>query len=859
MSTRKKFQQKAGSDAQKVLTDFVEDLKLAAQDVGVSQYYESLGEDVTKGRTFQELALDNLIETYAMVMRKADPEDVPLGFFLQAMKERDKGASITLDDAKTAIKSKVDDINEEVRQTKALNLKPVPEFLQIASERGDQNLVKRLVKGWERVLDGMSNLTLSNSALEAVYTTEKLKKAMATVVNKQLLTRRSKVNGPILDANGNAIEDSSEETRKKLNVQQRLYMLQAQKDEMLAEEKKLKEVLGLTSEDDEDDVARFKRLVDEKSLSPDAYKRATKEIKRLEGMNPASQESQVILTYLERLFELPWGELSEVNNDVNAAQARLDADHYGMDKVKESIVERIATMNQTGTQAGTILCLQGPPGVGKTSIGTSIADATGREFVKVSLGGVRDEADIRGHRVTYVGAMPGRIIDALQKSGVDNPLMLLDEIDKMSTGGGAGGGDPTAAMLEVLDPSQNSKFKDHYMGVEYDLSNVMFIATSNYLENVPAPLRDRMEIIELPGYTPSEKREIASRYLVGKQMKNTGLTDKNIEFTDDGIMAIINGYTMEAGVRKLEQTIGKICRKVVRQLQADKGAFQKVSIDENTVKEYLGEARDRKSDLKDRVGYVNGLYYSAGGGGLLPIQVGTKPTANGKPGTLKIKGNLEKVMTESAESALFLVQKRAKEFGIDPKDIENRDIFIRPEEGAIKKDGPSAGAAMTLMLVSEFTGIPVRGDVALTGEINFTDGGLVAPIGGVREKLVGALTAGMKTVIIPEANKKDLDEVPQEIKNALEIIPVKTIDEVLEIALTEELKPIAPDVTAEASSPLADFLNRRIGEDDLERAKDAGGLNLKVEFSKGGKPLLEEATIPSEDPQTPGRKAQLRP
>lgn len=865
MSAKKVFKTKAQSNATRVLADFADTLKLAAQDMGVEEAFDALDDSIKQGRTFEQLAMDDVMSTFAMVMRKVDEADMPRGFYLQAMKARHDTAAKQVDVAQSdaALKSAISAVKAKIaagQSTGKFDYNPIPQFLTIAAEKGDKFVVNKLLKDWEHILDSMQELTMNNESLEAKKVTGDFKKVTKAQINKRLLTRQTKVTQGPVDADGNVIKSSDHEAQNKMAAQQAYYVLQQRKEQIAEEEKKLKDVLGISGDEDEEDIERFERILEEKDLSAEAYKKAKKEIKRLKDMNPASQEASVIMTYLERLLDLPWGTMSEVNDDIDAAQARLDADHYGMDKVKEAIIDRIAVMNQTGNQSGTILCLQGPPGVGKTSIGSSIAEATGRKFVKVSLGGVRDEADIRGHRVTYVGAKQGRIVEALEQAGVDNPLMLLDEIDKMSTGGGAGGGDPTAAMLEVLDPSQNEHFKDHYMGVEYDLSNVMFIATSNYLENVPAPLRDRMEIIELPGYLPEEKEQIAKRYLVPKRMEANGLTDKHIEFTDEAIMGMIEGYTMEAGVRKLEQTIGKVCRKVVRKLQAEGADFEKVVVDNEALKELIGSPHTRDAhDNKNRVGYVNGLYFSAAGGGTLPIEVANIEKAPGKGGRIEFSGNLKEVITGSAKKAYTYVQSRARDFGIKPSDIDNYVVHVSPFDGSTPIDGPSAGAAMTTAIISAMTGIAIRGDVAMTGTITFKGGeGQIGMIGGVREKLQGAAAAGKKKVLIPAGNAKDLEDVPDSVKDKLEIVAVSNIDEVLEHALAEKLTPLSPDVDAEAKTTLETLLSSRLGADDLERAKDAGTLDLKIEFSKGGKPLLDRAEIQQDD-QKPARQVQLRP
>jgi len=488
----------------------------------------------------------------------------------------------------------------------------------------------------------------------------------------------------------------------------------------------------------------------------------------------------VVRNYLDWLLSLPWGNKKKVKKDIDAAQAVLDEDHYGLDKVKDRILEYLAVQARTNKLRGPILCLVGPPGVGKTSLGRSIAKATGRDFVRMSLGGVRDEAEIRGHRRTYIGSMPGRVIQSMKKAKSANPLFLLDEIDKL---GADYRGDPSAALLEVLDPEQNSTFNDHYLEVDYDLSDVLFITTANSL-NMPQPLLDRMEIIRIPGYTEDEKVEIAKRHLLPKQYENNGLKKHEFSVSDDALRDLVRRYTREAGVRSLEREIGNLARKAVRQLEQKK--TDKVDITAANLPDYAGVWKFRfgETDAEDQVGVVTGLAWTEVGGELLTIEAVSMP---GK-GSMTVTGNLKDVMKESISAASSYVRSRAVHFGVKPPTFRSRDIHVHVPEGATPKDGPSAGVAMATAIVSVLTGNPVRKDIAMTGEITLR--GRVLPIGGLKEKLLAALRGGVKTVLIPKDNEKDLADIPDNVKTGMEIIPVGTVDEVLAKALSRPMTPV---------------------------------------------------------------------
>ncbi|BDT59024.1 Lon protease [Massilia varians] len=538
------------------------------------------------------------------------------------------------------------------------------------------------------------------------------------------------------------------------------------------------------------DIEELEKKVIAAKMPKEAMEKAQAEIKKLKLMSPMSAEATVVRNYIDTLVSLPWKKKSKVTIDLEKAQQVLEADHYGLDKIKERILEYLAVQQRVDKLKAPILCFVGPPGVGKTSLGESIARATNRKYVRMALGGVRDEAEIRGHRRTYIGSMPGKVLQSLSKVGVRNPLFLLDEIDKM---GADFRGDPSSALLEVLDPAQNHTFSDHYVEVDFDLSDVMFVATSNSF-NIPPALLDRMEVIRLSGYTEDEKTSIAQRYLLPKQIKNNGLKEGEIKVEESAIRDIIRYYTREAGVRSLEREISKICRKVVKMLLLTK-AEKKILVNAKNLDKFLGVRRYDfgMAEKENQIGQVVGLAWTEVGGDLLTIEAVNVP---GK-GAIIRTGTLGDVMKESIEAARTVVRSRAQRFGIKAEAFEKTDIHIHVPEGATPKDGPSAGIGMTTALVSAFTGIPVRADVAMTGEITLR--GEVLPIGGLKEKLLAAHRGGIKTVLIPEQNVKDLAEIPDNVKNKLEIVPVRWIEKVLEVALERQ-----PEALAEvAAAPVA--------------------------------------------------------
>ena len=567
---------------------------------------------------------------------------------------------------------------------------------------------------------------------------------------------------------------------KKIRGRVKNQMEKTQREYYLNEQlKAIQKELGET-EDGKDEIQNLEEAIKKAKMTKEAEEKSLAELKKLKSMSPMSAESTVVRNYLDWMVSLPWGKTSKVNTDINNAKKILDEDHYGLEKVKDRILEFLAVQSRINKIKGPILCLVGAPGVGKTSLGKSIAKATGREFVRMSLGGIRDEAEIRGHRRTYIGSLPGKIIQMMKKSGKNNPLILLDEIDKI---GNDYRGDPSSALLEALDPEQNTTFNDHYLEVDYDLSNVMFVTTANTL-NIPGPLLDRMEVIRISGYTEDEKMEIAKKYLLPKQIKENGLKIGEWTVSDEALKDIIRYYTRESGVRSLEREISKLARKGVKDIVTKTKDI--IKIDEKNLNDYLGIKKFKYGEIenKDGTGIVTGLAWTEVGGELLTIESVIMP---GK-GKMEITGKLGEVMQESVKAAKSFVRSRCLEYGIIPPVFEKKDIHIHVPEGATPKDGPSAGIAMVTSIVSSLTGIPVKRDVAMTGEVTLR--GRVLPIGGLKEKLLAALRGGIKTVLIPDENEKDLAEIPKNVIEGLKIIPVKTVDEVLKVALTKALNPI---------------------------------------------------------------------
>ncbi len=570
------------------------------------------------------------------------------------------------------------------------------------------------------------------------------------------------------------------QVEKKIRSRVKRQMEKTQREYYLNEQMKaIQRELG-EGDDGREELAELEERIAGTKLSKEARAKVDAEFKKLRQMSPMSAEATVVRNYLDWILSLPWNKKKRIRTDLAKAQATLDADHYGLEKVKDRIVEHLAVQARTKKIKGPILCLVGPPGVGKTSLGRSIAEATGREFVRVSLGGVRDEAEIRGHRRTYIGSMPGRIIQSMKKAKSSNPLFLLDEIDKL---GMDYRGDPASALLEVLDPEQNATFNDHYLEVDFDLSDVMFITTANTL-NMPQPLLDRMEVIRIAGYTEDQKVEICKRHLIPKQLKNHALKESEWSISDEALRDVIRYYTREAGVRNLEREIASLARKGVRKLEEK--TETRIEITPDTLGDYLGVKKYRygETEEENRVGLVTGLAWTEVGGDLLSIEAIRMPGR----GKMTVTGNLRDVMKESISAANSYVQARAPALGIKPTVFRTTDIHVHVPEGATPKDGPSAGVAMITAIVSTLTGVPVRKDVGMTGEITLR--GRVLPIGGLKEKLLAALRGGVKTVLIPIDNEKDLADIPENVKEGLKIIPVETVDQVIEHALAESVEPI---------------------------------------------------------------------
>ncbi|WP_114966831.1 endopeptidase La [Alkalilacustris brevis] len=599
------------------------------------------------------------------------------------------------------------------------------------------------------------------------------------------------------------------QVERKIKTRVKSQMERTQREYYLNEQMKaIQKELG-DGEDGQNEVAELEEKIKATKLSKEAREKAEAELKKLKNMSPMSAEATVVRNYLDWMLSIPWGKKSRVKKDLDRAEKVLDDDHYSLEKVKERIVEYLAVQARSSKLRGPILCLVGPPGVGKTSLGRSVARATGREFIRISLGGVRDESEIRGHRRTYIGSMPGKIIQAMKKAKTTNPLILLDEIDKM---GQDFRGDPASAMLEVLDPEQNATFTDHYLEVEYDLSNVMFLTTANSY-NMPSPLLDRMEIIPLSGYTEDEKAEIAKRHLISKQVKNHGLKKDEFALTDAALKEVIRTYTREAGVRNLEREIAKLARKAVTEIIRKKAS--RVEITPENLADYLGVPRHKYglAEKEDQIGVVTGLAWTSVGGELLSIEALRLP---GK-GRMKTTGKLGDVMKESIDAASSFVRSIAPDIGVKPPRFDKIDIHVHVPEGATPKDGPSAGVAMVTSIVSVLTQIPVRKDIAMTGEVTLR--GNVLQIGGLKEKLLAALRGGIKTVLIPEDNAKDLPEIPDNVKEGLEIIPVGNVRDVLKHALVRAPEPIEWDEHAEEEAARAAGLTGR--EDDATASRTA--------------------------------------
>ena len=644
-------------------------------------------------------------------------------------------------------------VNEQIENYAKLNRKIPPESIATIGEITDAGKLADAVASQLQV-----KLSEKQELLELPDTKERLEKVLSLMEGEMgMMQMERKIKNRV---------------KRQMEKSQREYYLNEQM-------KAIQRELGDQGEE-RDEVSELEDKIKEAGLSEEALAKAEAEVKKLRQMSPMSAESTVVRNYLDWLLALPWKTRKDISTDLVAAEKQLNDDHYGLDKVKERILEYLAVQKRTNKLRGPILCLVGPPGVGKTSLGKSIAEATGRDFVRVSLGGVRDESEIRGHRRTYIGSMPGRIIQSLKKVKSGNPLFLLDEIEKM---GMDHRGDPSSALLEVLDPAQNSTFNDHYLEVDYDLSDIMFVTTANSL-NMPQPLLDRMEIIRIPGYTEDEKLQIALRHLLPKTRIDHGLNEQEWIVEEAAVLDLVRYYTREAGVRSLERELAKLARKAVRKLGDE--AIASVSVTPDNLAEFAGVRQFRYglADEEDQIGAVTGLAWTEAGGDLLTIEALAMPGR----GNTKVTGNLRDVMKESISAAGSLVRSRAVEFGIKPTVFNTTDIHVHVPDGATPKDGPSAGAGMTTAIVSLLTGIAVRRDVAMTGEISLR--GRVLPIGGLKEKLLAALRGGITTVLIPEENEKDLADLPENVKASLKIIPVSDITQVLSHALVRPVQPI---------------------------------------------------------------------
>ncbi|HEX6741397.1 MAG TPA: endopeptidase La [Sphingomicrobium sp.] len=686
---------------------------------------------------------------------------------------------------------------EGAKRARLLNLVPRDGYLaaeveEIAEEPGDATEAQALMRS---VIDQFENYAKLNKRLPPetgiqlaeIEDPSALADAIASnlsikVADKQALlgelnaSRRLEMVFAFMEGELGVLQ-----VEKKIRSRVKRQMEKTQREYYLNEQlKAIQRELGNESEEGGDELLELAEKIRKTRLSKEAKIRANAELKKLRAMAPMSAEATVARNYLDVLLGLPWGKKSKLKKDIAEAQRVLDEDHYGLEKVKDRIVEYLAVQARTNKLKGPILCLVGPPGVGKTSLGRSIARATGREFVRQSLGGVRDEAEIRGHRRTYIGSLPGKIISNIKKAGTSNPLFLLDEIDKL---GQDFRGDPSSALLEVLDPEQNNRFQDHYLEVDYDLSDVMFVTTANSLD-MPQPLMDRMEIIRLEGYTEDEKVEIAKRHLIPKQMEAHGLKADELVFTDEALRKMIQHYTREAGVRTLERELAKVARKSLRQILENK--IERVELTPDNLGEFLGVRKFRYGigEEEDQIGAVTGLAWTEVGGELLTIEAVTVP---GK-GQIKTTGKLGEVMQESIQAAMSFVKARAPAYGVKPSIFARKDIHVHLPEGAVPKDGPSAGIGMVTAMISTLSGTAVRRDIAMTGEVTLR--GRVLPIGGLKEKLLAALRGGIRTVLIPAENEKDLAEIPATVKAELEIVPVQHVDEVLSRALVEPLEAI---------------------------------------------------------------------
>jgi len=727
------------------------------------------------------------------------PDDIysvgTIGNIVQSVKMNDGNIKVLVEGLERAEAVEINDADGFFVAT----IRTSPAVLE-SSAQTDQ-LIQRVMSLFEQYVKLQQSLNYE-TLVAAVRTDEPGKLADTIAANLQLDIPEKQKILDVFDPTQrlNLIAELLNVEIEKLNMDRSIQsrvkrqMERAQKEYYLNEKiKAIQKELGKGEKSEFDEI---RKKLETAGMPKDVFEKAIQELKKLEAMPPMSAESTVSRNYLDWLLAVPWKKRSRETRNIEHAEKVLNADHYGLDKIKERILEFLAVRQLVKNPKGSILCFVGPPGVGKTSLGMSIAKATGRKFIRLSLGGVRDEAEIRGHRRTYIGALPGQIIQSMKKAGTKNPVFMLDEVDKMASDFR---GDPASALLEVLDPEQNTSFQDHYLDVEYDLSQVLFVATANVLHTIPGPLQDRMEVLRLHGYTEDEKLEIAKQYLLKKQRNHTGLTDKNLTFSDDALKEIIRGYTREAGVRNLEREIGNVCRKVARRVVKN-GAKHKETLTAANTADFLGVPRFRDSAVheKSEVGLVNGLAWTEAGGCILQTEV---QILDGK-GKLTTTGQLGDVMTESAQAALSYIRSRSHYLGLPRDFYRSVDIHIHVPEGAIPKDGPSAGITLATALASSLTRIPVRRDIAMTGEITLR--GKVLPIGGLKEKLLAAHRAGIFEAILPADNQKDMADLPENLKSAMKLNFVESMDEVLKLALEKplpELKEEAPDLLASLPRP----------------------------------------------------------
>lgn len=755
----------------------------------------------SKSMTAVELVNNKTFDHVVLVTQKTVNEDEPgkkdlytvgtIGSILQMLKLPDGTVKVLIEG-----KERVH-INDIIEEEDYLLAKTTPFEEHIKNKNNLKQINLSLLKKFDEYLTINKKIPLDvlETLKNLIDDAPKFIDTLSSYMPMPLPEKQKLLEFKTIDERAEKLLDVIEGETSVLNIDKRVrgrvkkQMEKSQREYYLNEQlKAIHKELG-QNEEIIDEISELEKKISKTALSKEAKEKAASELKKFKSMNQNSAEASVIRNYLDWLTSIPWKKKSKIIKDLKAAEKVLDLDHHGLKKVKERILEYLAVQKRVGKMKSQILCLVGPPGVGKTSLGQSIAKATGREYVRMALGGIRDEAEIRGHRRTYIGAMPGRIIQGLKKIKVSNPLFLLDEIDKMASDFR---GDPASALLEVLDPEQNNTFNDHYMEVDYDLSDVMFITTANTL-NMPQPLLDRMEIIHLSGYTEDEKIEIALNHLLPKQMKNHGLKENEFSVTPEVITAIIRYYTRESGVRSLERELSKLCRKAVREIE-EQSKNKEIKITEKNYERYLGIKKFNfgVAEEENQIGIATGLAWTSVGGEMLSIEA---ITMHGK-GNIKITGKLGEVMQESIQAALSYVKNRAVSLGIKPTFFDAKDIHVHVPEGGIPKDGPSAGITMTTAIISTITGIPIHKDVAMTGEVTLR--GRVLPIGGLKEKLLAAHRGGIKTIIIPAENKKDLEDIPENIKKGLKIFPVSTVNEVLKIALTKQPSPIIWDEEVEA-------------------------------------------------------------